>query len=391
MNINNIKTDTGKKYTLIIFIISAFSVLLSFYYIHSSGVIPESYGHDEGNYIAMAERMITEGYYSYSGAAPDAYVSPGYPVFLFLCFKAFGLGYSGVLAAKILQVIMFAAVVAMTYSLGRAITGSGSAGTAATILIACNTHFYSYVSALLTEIPFLFFMLAFCLAFCKAVTADKWPLHAVSGVLLACAVMLRPALVVVIIFIYIPYIAQHIKAGRKCAVTWFFVFLAGFAVVCLPWWVRNLVVLGEFIPFATQSNAVYQGLARNMASSELPELESRVEYFSVFIGLLKANPKETITWMTIGKFYELFIQEEGTSLFDLLGATVTAATVLIGNVGIIRGLAEKKLRVYTIALLVYVALTFLVGPVRRYALPFLPFFAIASGWVIISAVKYNRA
>ena len=58
-------------------------------YIVRQGRFSESYSPDEGHYIAMAQRLLTEGYYSYWGGAPDAYVSPGYPIFLTLCMAVF--------------------------------------------------------------------------------------------------------------------------------------------------------------------------------------------------------------------------------------------------------------------------------------------------------------
>ena len=59
-------------------------------YILHQGRFEENYSPDESHYIAMAQRLLTEGVYSYWGDGPDAYVSPGYPIFLTLCMAVAG-------------------------------------------------------------------------------------------------------------------------------------------------------------------------------------------------------------------------------------------------------------------------------------------------------------
>ena len=55
-----------------------------------------AYSPDEENYIDMARNLLEHGYYSYWGGEPDAYVSPGYPVFLTLCMALFGTDLPGI-------------------------------------------------------------------------------------------------------------------------------------------------------------------------------------------------------------------------------------------------------------------------------------------------------
>lgn len=72
----------------------------------------------------MAQRLLTEGYYSYWGGAPDAYVSPGYPIFLTLCMAVFGTDLQGIDAIKFVQAFLSAGTVFLTFFLGWRLTKS---------------------------------------------------------------------------------------------------------------------------------------------------------------------------------------------------------------------------------------------------------------------------
>ena len=97
-------------------------------YIVRQGRFSESYSPDEGHYIAMAQRLLTEGYYSYWGGAPDAYVSPGYPIFLTLCMAVFGTDLQGIDAIKFVQALLSAGTVFLTFFLGWRLTKKYSVG-----------------------------------------------------------------------------------------------------------------------------------------------------------------------------------------------------------------------------------------------------------------------
>jgi 4-amino-4-deoxy-L-arabinose transferase-like glycosyltransferase len=96
---------------------------------------------DEENYIATAERLLTEHVFSFWGDGPDAYVSPGYPMFLTVLFAVFGVGARGVCAVRIIQCLMTGATVFLTYRLGRTLTGRDGAGLIAAALVFLNGGF----------------------------------------------------------------------------------------------------------------------------------------------------------------------------------------------------------------------------------------------------------
>lgn len=152
-------------------------------YIVRQGRFSESYSPDEGHYIAMAQRLLTEGYYSYWGGAPDAYVSPGYPIFLTLCMAVFGTDLQGIDAIKFVQALLSAGTVFLTFFLGWRLTKKYSVGILGALLLSVNGIYAFYAKRLLTETFFCFTMMLFFAVFVLTWEKDRWWLYLLSGAL----------------------------------------------------------------------------------------------------------------------------------------------------------------------------------------------------------------
>mgnify|MGYP002624541630 CR=1 FL=1 len=343
---------------------------------------------DAQNYIAMAQRLVEEGVYSFWGNGPDAYVTPGYPLFLAGCMALFGTGEQGILAVRVLQCLLAAATVLLTYLLGRRVTGSGVVGLIAAALLTGNVPYYYYSQRVLTETLYFFTMVVFFLAFVAAREKGGWARHLVAGMLLAVSVLVRPQLVILVPFLYLPHLWKH-RRDWKAAWIPLLCFLGGFVAVCLPWWVRNLVTLHRFVPLATQTNPIFAGLAPDVYGMGLKNPGSLLGNVALFFQLLGENFVGTLNWMTLGKFQVIFLTDFTYSPI-VLTAVVKDITLYLGLFGGLLALFTRKGRRYAVLFWIYFLSAFLFVPTSRYSLQYYPLMAIFAGWLLVTAFTAVR-
>ena len=257
---------TGRSrsmYRLLLTALCALTFVYGVYCVNRFGNPVSDCTPDETNYIAMAERLLNEHVYSFWGDGPDAYVTPGYPLLLTLGMALFGAGAKGLFAIRIMQCAMLTAAVALTARLARLLSGRSLAGLIASGLVAANFSYDYFAVHLLTEVPYVCFLMVFLALFLEAQRRGRLWLHAAAGAAFAAAVLIRPMIFVTLPFWYlVPLLRPRGKRLQVCkAVGWF---LIGMAVVFSPWWIRNAEVLHRFVLFGTQTNPMFSGLAENI-------------------------------------------------------------------------------------------------------------------------------
>lgn len=343
---------------------------------------------DAEHYIAMAERLVTQGTYSFWGGGPDAYVPPGYPLFVALCMALFGVGESGIGAVRVIQCVLAAGTVLLTFLVGRRATGKYAVGLIAALLIACHGTYYYYSQRVLTETLYFFAMMLFFLVFLRARQKGGLPRHLLAGACLAAAVMIRPLVVILLPFLYLPHLWKN-RRDPKAAWIPFLCFLGGFTLVCLPWWIRNLVSLHRFIPLATQTNPIFAGLAPDVAALGLTDPGSMLGNVALFFRLLRQDPVSTLHWMTLGKFRIIFLEAPPYSPV-VLTTIIRDATVYLGLFGSLTALGSRENRWPALLFWIYLASSFLFVPTARYALQYFPLMAIFGAWMLCTAWEEVR-
>jgi hypothetical protein len=341
----------------------------------------------------MARRLAAGEAYSYWGGRPDAYVTPGFPLFLTLCMKIFGSDVYGLYWIKVVQGGLTALTVLLTFVLGKQLTKRYSAGLIACILVACNGAFPFLSRFLLTETLYYFTMMLFFVVFVYAWKKDTWWAHALAGALFCVSVMVRPLLAIVSPFLYLPLLwhrRQCLKKVLWCAVA----FAGAFCLVALPWWIRNMVTLGRFVLFATQTNPIYAGLAPNVQALGLKDPGSFMGNIKLLFKLLWERPGGTLYWMTLGKFEIIFLRPIGVWIMKNLTTLATHITLYLGLLGAGIVLLLPKARWASVVFFVYLAASFAFVPSARYGLQYMPFLAIFTGGLItflVEKIKESRA
>lgn len=368
------------KWSLVIGI-CLFTFFYCLYYAETIGKYVEGYTPDEGNYIAMAKRLLSDHVYSYWGGDSDAYVSPGFPVFLTLCMMIFGTDLQAIFCIKVVQCVLASLTVLLTFLLAYQLINKYSAGIIACLLIAINGSYAFYSRFLLTETLYYFTMMLFFVVFVFSMKRQKNWLYCLSGALFCICIMVRPLIFVITPFVFIPWAIKKWKKWKELFVPiiWFAI---GFIIIGMPWWIRNLVTMNQLILFATQTNPIYAGLAPDVNALGLVDPGSMMGNLKLLIQLLIESPLQTIYWMLFGKFDIMFMQTPDVRYFEIFTELVRNITVYLGLFGMIKALFSPKMRWASIIFLIYLLSSFLFIPTERYSLQYLPFLAIFTGYVM---------
>ncbi|MBR1660567.1 MAG: glycosyltransferase family 39 protein [Oscillospiraceae bacterium] len=357
------------------------AALAALYIAYTVGQYATELSPDETNYISMARRLVDEGVYSFWGKGPDAYVSPGYPLFLALCAALFGEG--SLTAARVLQCLMAGGTAALTVLLGRKLTGRTAAGVIAGVLIVCNGGYYFLSRLILTETLYFFLMMLSLLLLLRAEEKNALWRFALAGGVFGCAVMVRSLVVIILPFLALPRVLRwrKDKSVSLKPILWFF---AGFLIPCLPWWLRNLVTLHKLIFWAAQTNPVFGGLHEDPEHLGYHDPGTYLGNFKLFIEFFRNDPKGMLSWMTQEKFRIIFLSDV---VMPEAAITDTARnmTVSLGLCGAALGFACRRTRLQSLPFWAYLLPIFISVPSFRYAYQYLLLLAVFSGWLLTRA------
>lgn len=389
------KSKNEKIYILTIALITAAGLLHCMYYVRAYGAQTDFFHYDEKNYIACAKRIAEEGRFSFWGERSDAYVTPGFPLFMALFFKLFGSGAEGIYAIRIFQGFLGGSLSLMTALMAGQLSGRKSVAVIASIVVALNAQIATYCRYMLTETLYFFFLLLFCNIYFRALKTKKRIQYAWSGALFAAAIMVRPPVACIIPLLLLFVLIDSSKLGKdKDAKKQLWhraaAFAGAFIIVCLPWWIRNMVTLREFILFSTQTNAFFYGFCEDPLKYNLQDpgtIWGNLKYIWMFF---KDDPLGMLYYMSLGKFKGIFLTDDVIVRPALYAANhiLNSFTVALGFTGLIVSMiATRKYRRIAITILYFVLMTFLVIPVARYGVQFAPFLAVFGALLTVNAFR----
>ncbi len=391
------KSKNDKIYILTIALITAVGLLHCMYYVRAYGAQTDFFLYDEKNYIACARRIVEEGRFSFWGERNDAYVTPGFPFFMALFFKIFGSGAEGIYAIRIFQGFLGGSLSLMTALMARQLSGRKSVAVIASLIVALNAQIATYCRYMLTETLYFFLLLLFCNVYFSALKTKEKRQFILSGALFATAVMVRPPVACIIPLLMLFALLDSSKCNKDAKKQLWLrtaAFAAAFVAVCLPWWIRNIVTLKEFIPFSTQTNAFFYGFCEDPLKYNLQDpgtILGNLKYVWMFF---KEDPFGMLYYMSFGKFNGIFLTDDVIVQPVLSAANhiLNSFTVALGFTGFVVSLINaRKYRRVIITVLYFVLMTFLVIPVARYGVQFAPFLAIFGALLIVNAVKTERS
>jgi 4-amino-4-deoxy-L-arabinose transferase-like glycosyltransferase len=201
---------------------------------------------DQRGYQRLGAALATTGQFTrYADTdvfVPEVIRTPGYPMFVALIYKLFGVGND--MAVAIAQAFVFAAICWMVFHIARR-----AAGDRAGLIAAAMTALYSplpyFGSLIVTELWTAFMATAAILMCLRAVQQERIRDYAIAGALFTATTMVRPAFVLMPFFFAIA-VPILVREQRRAAALKGWAALAIIAAVALaPWFAYNYVNLGR--------------------------------------------------------------------------------------------------------------------------------------------------
>ena len=164
--------------------------------------------------------------------------TPVYPLFMAGVFALFGQDLLGIAAAQHLLGVLTAG---LTYGIGR-LTFGRAAGLLGGLLAALSGPLLIYEHYLITEAVFAFALVASVCLLVAGLRAERRALIALGGLTLGLAALTRPVGQAVLVVLPLAFLL-HYRAWRPTLRASALV-IGGFALVVVPWAIRNQVVYG---------------------------------------------------------------------------------------------------------------------------------------------------
>ena len=347
---------------------------------------PEMTG-DEKYYDELARQLLDTGVYGYRSHTPNAYVTPGYPVFLAIVYKfsRFFFGYytNIVENARTFQAVLLIISIALMYLIARKIGGKKVALFSALIGALYPSMIWS-AGSVLTEVLFTTVFLAYFFTIMVALEKHSIWFCGLSGIFFGVCVLTRPQ---VAPFFFIPFLMVYFKHRSKDALVMFVIFSTAFALVMMPWWVRNYMTFHRVILSATQTgNPLLAGTdpynrlgVEKLFKGVKPEEQTKYALERIKNGF-KHEPLLYLKWFTVGKFTIMFkdpwVRFPGGFLRPL--ANMHLPIVILGWAGLLLATVKPRLRLMATTVLYVTFIQLLFLPLPRYVFPLIPFLIISA-------------
>lgn len=248
---------TPRTWLIIILILAFIPRLATALWLGDTMAVLDAGGtHDQVSYDILAHRVadgygftFPESWYPWVPAnTVTSYYSGTMVLHLAILYKLFGYH---PLIARLLYVLLGTAIVYLVYRLGRRVFGQ-AAGLLAAACAAGYSYLILYSATLLTETPFIFFLLlALNAAYAVAETGSRRGL-VVLGVALAGTLLLRMAVLpfVLVLLLWIYFTAR--RSPHPLKLLHLAIPLAIIALAVLPWTVRNYLIFDRFMLLESQ-------------------------------------------------------------------------------------------------------------------------------------------
>jgi 4-amino-4-deoxy-L-arabinose transferase-like glycosyltransferase len=341
-------------------------------------VVPAS---DSKVYDLLARNLAAGEGYCWEPGQPTAYWPVG-PSFIYsLFYRAFGFQYFPIV---LFNLALGVGTVDLVMRLARRWFGP-SVSYAAGLMVAFWPSQIEFTTALASEQPFVFLMLAGLLAF-PGDGHRPWWRPILSGIFLAGASFMRPTALVFPVLLALSDLVRNrrpLASVRDGAIA-----MLAMAACIAPWTVRNWHVFGEFVPISTNGGP-------NTWMGNNPQTDGLFMKLPAYVDPLSEVERDRLLAAEASAYIRQYpIRFVGRTLLSnlywwvalLLG--LAGAVQLVSRLGLLHGLFHP-----TILIWAYFSLTHAITVVQdRYHFPIIPVIAALASYFLTSilAAKGTR-
>lgn len=350
---------------------------------------------DQHYYTLMAVQIIEDGVYGYKQEVPNAKVPPAWPLFLAGICKVFG--YSDIDRVhdivRIFNSLFSVGAVWYIYRIGQSLFNRWT-GLLAALMGAIYGPYIFVTGLILTENMFLLLLLAAVYYQIRVIQDNRIKDHIIAGALAALATLVRPNTIAITIVPYLFLWAKH----RKLFLKEILYGAGAFALLMLPWWIRNVVTLHEFILLSKGSGNPFLGGTNPYGMVSIDwKYANHADQTALGIQRikegLKDNPGLWIRWFTIGKtsamflkglYVDFYFRHIHFPFYEMLLRYLHKFVVYAGfALGAVMPFIKKPYRFLSVHLFLFLGIQLLFIPETRYTIGMMPFlFVIASAGVV---------
>ncbi|MGO4692772.1 phospholipid carrier-dependent glycosyltransferase [Paenibacillus sp. 2TAB26] len=307
----------NKAWTIAIVLIFMLALWLRVDFLTS---VKHNISHDSKYYDEMVHRLLDEGIYAYKEEVSNARVTPGYPLFMTgMYLAADQIGVEPFPLIRWVQVLISMATLIIIYMIAMQATRNKWVAIVAFFISAIYHPFIWANGAVLTETLALFLLMAYLSMQLYAFRTERKRDAALAGILLGLTVLVRAEFLPIFVPLYGVFLLQKWfkkKSGVQTEVIskWAIfkkVLLMGvitglcLSATMLPWWVRNVVSLNEFVLTASQSNPFKAGTYPNKDYTDkivdpTGLTQDEVAWARIKAGFTQQTWKY-VKWYTVGK------------------------------------------------------------------------------------------
>lgn len=364
-------------------LILVFAFLLKLYYLYRTNPQPPIQ-FDAYHYDLMTKQFLEKGFLGYASSRPNAFTTPGYPLFLAFIYKIFGYTNGSPLTqVRIIQIVLSTLTVGLLYLLARHISNR-RVGLIAAFFSSVYLVSLWVPTLILTEALYTFLFVLYLYLQFTAIDYKSGFLNFLAGLALAAAVLVRPAIAPLIV---LPYIYYYLVTRDKWLFKGFFLNLCGFVLLMLPWWIRNIITLKKLVLLATQEDPLLKGTyPYEEGIGAAPLLNQKQEAIRRIKEGFATQPLYYLKWYTVGKFDFIFfkvfyyVNEKITTLRWTL--PIHQFFVWFGWVGVFFSAIKKELRLIALYVVILTLIQLVFVATARYAYPIVQLLILLTAYII---------
>lgn len=387
----------GCTFIVSLFIVLSFAIKLVLIFKYKNLL---TLGSDDLNYIKSAAILIRKGIFTFHNFnEPTVFVTPIYPFFLAAIFKLLGYGLQGLQAVRIIQALFSCVTIWVIYLTAKSLFNAHVA-LISSFLVSFYIPNITTVGYMMTETLFTTLLCVLIYLSLKFSRSPSRLNFLILGFMWGITTLCRPTVALYPLLLF-AYMFLHLKVKFLKSLELGIVMLAAFCIIMSPWWVRNYIEYGEFIPLAASSgNPMLQGTYVNYSPAP-----SEIVYYKLGKNALETDKTEVkvakerigsefkkdfwgyLRWFTLGKTYILwntiFYWKEFFSI-DQKYVLASHYIFLLGFAGAFVLLFNKFFKyMLPISVVIYFnAVHCVYMAFDRYAFPLLPLLSIYSGFFI---------